>query len=91
MKIQEPEALDIAKQFVMGGYKESNLPIDYGEYKICLEKGGFGHTVLGPNENYWSATFLLKSTEWDTSAFDPEYIIVFLDAESGEPNRLPEM
>ena len=91
MKIKEPEALAIAKQFVMDGFKESNLPIDYGEYKISLEKGGYGHTVLGLNEHYCSVTFLLKSIERGKAAFDPEYIIVFVDSESGEPNWLPEM
>ena len=91
MKINESEALAIAKQFVMDEYKESKLSINYGEGGISFEKGGFGHTALGLNENYWSITFMFKSTEQDMAVFDSDYITVLVDAESGEPVWLPMM
>ncbi|GMT40078.1 MAG: hypothetical protein IEMM0001_0813 [bacterium] len=90
MKIKESEALAIAKQLIMDEYKESNFSINEKEYKIRLDKGGFGQTFFGL-ENYWSVTFILKSTELDVGIFDSEYIVIFVDAESGEPNWFPAM
>ncbi len=91
MKIKKSEALAIAKQFVMEEYKESKLSINYEGYKISLEKGGFGHTVLGLNESYWSVTFMLNSHGQYINVFAPDYIIILVDAQSGEPNWFPEM
>ncbi|GMR08584.1 MAG: hypothetical protein BMS9Abin26_1589 [Gammaproteobacteria bacterium] len=91
MTIKESEALAIAKQFVMDEYQESKLSINYEEYMISLETDGYGHTVLGLNESYWSVTFMLKSTEQDQILFDPDYIIVLVGAQSGEPNWFPVM
>lgn len=90
MKIKESEALAIAKQLVMDEYKESKFSIYDGECKIMLEKGGFGYEIFGL-ENYWTVTFLLESTEQGVAIFDSDYIVIFVDVESGEPNWLPEM
>ncbi len=90
MKIKESEALAIAKQQIVDEYKESKLPPVDGEYKISLERGGFGHTIFGL-ENYWSVTFVLKNTEQNMALFDSDYIVIFVDSESGEPNWLPAM
>ena len=91
MKIKETEALAIAKQFTMEEHKESKISIVDEEHKISFETDGFGRTVLGLNENYWSVTFMLKSSE--PNAFDSgfEYFIVLVGAESGEAHWLPMM
>jgi len=90
MKIKEPEALKIAKQFTLEEYKESKLSID-GEHKISFERDGFGHTVLGLKESYWEITFILKNTEQNTLDSGSEYFIVLVGAESGQPHWLPIM
>jgi hypothetical protein len=91
MKINESEALAIAKQFVLDEHEESEISVNAEEFKIILESGGFGHTVLGLNYDYWSITFMLKNNNNDMLVFDPDYYIVLVDAESGEPNWLPVM
>ncbi len=91
MKIKSSEALIIATQFTMEEYKGSDFSIVDGDYKISFEKDGFGHTVLDLNENYWSITFMLKSTERNTFDSGSEYFIVLVGAESGEPHWLPMM
>lgn len=91
MKIKESEALTIAKQFTLEEYKESKLSIVDGECEISFEKDGFGHTVLGLSEDYWSITFMLKSAEQNIFDSGSEYFIVLVGAESGEPHWLPMM
>ena len=91
MKIEELEALAIATRFVTKEYKESSFFIVDGEYKISFEKDGFGHTVLGLVESYWSVTFTMKSSAPNTFDSGSEYFIVLVGAESGEPHWLPVM
>ena len=91
--VKESEALAIAKQFAIEENRESKLSIVDGEYEVGFEKDGFGHTVLGLDENYWSITFMLESTESGIKLFDSdsEYFIVLVGAQSGEPHWLPMM
>ncbi len=90
MNINESEAFAIAKQLILDEYKGSKRSIVDEESKIILEKGGLGYELFGL-EKYWTATFMLESPEQGITMFDSEYIVIFVDVESGEPNWLPEM
>jgi len=90
MNINESEAIAIAKRLILDEYKESKVSIKDEECKIILEKGGLGYEIFGL-ENYWTVTFILKNSDQDAVMFDSDYIVIFVDVESGEPNWLPEM
>ena len=93
MKIEQSEAIAIAKKFSIEENGESNLTIADGKYEVSFEEDGYGHSVLGLNESYWSITFMLEKAENNTSIFDSdsEYFIVLVGASSGEPHWLPMM
>ncbi len=90
MNINESEAFAIAKQLILDEYKERKLTINDEKCKIILEKGGLGYDFFGL-EAYWTVTFILENTEQDLAMFDSEYVVIFVDADSGAPNWLPEM
>ncbi len=85
------EAFVIARRFTVEEYKKSKLTIVDGKEKISFEKNGFGHSVLGLTENYWSITFILKSSKQNVFNSGYESFIVLVGAESGDPHWLPAM
>ncbi len=91
MNIKEVEAFVIARRFTVQEYTGSKLSIVDGKEEITFEKHGFGHTVLGLTENYWSITFILKGNGQNVFYSGCENFTVLVGADSGEPHWLPVM
>ena len=63
---------------------------ELNEYEIKLEQDGIADTLFGLNEPYWSITFMLGKQDSALGSFDSGYLVVFVDAENGEPVWVPE-
>ena len=91
MSITKERAISIAKKFAESEYRNTEFPLRLGDAQARLERGGFGHNVLGLGLSYWSIVFDLVNLDSNVAVMDPDHLIVLVDAESEKPVWFPLM
>jgi hypothetical protein len=87
-QITESRALEIGRQLVLDEHDIGEDELN--DLEIRLEQGGMGHTLFDLNETYWLVTFNFGKGDTFLSPFEPDYLVVFVDAVTGDSVWIPE-
>lgn len=90
MKINESQALEIASRSAREESEQGHMSIDIDDYTIKLEDDDYAQSLFGLEGAYWSATFRVNKADNAGATFDPDYIAILVDAETGEAYWVPE-
>ena len=90
MKINESQALEIARRSAQEESEQGNMSIDMQDYTIKLEKDDYAESLFGLEGEYWSVTFKVNKADNAGATFDPDYIVILVDAGTGEAYWVPE-
>ena len=91
MKIDESQAIDIAKRYVQDELADGVTDIDFDNCNALLDEEGYGNMALGIDEDFWLVTFLMKTRPDNIGTYEPEYMTVMVGVDSGEAYWIPEM
>lgn len=85
--ISETEALEIATQYLHEEYQASGLSLAVTDRSVAFKDHDDEElAMVGLTGKFYSVTF---HCDIQPSTFDPDYIILLVDAETGEPLWYP--
>ncbi len=84
--INETEALEIATQYLYEQYQASDVSIRVRDRQIELTEDDPGLVMMGLLGTFYTVTFHCHS---QPHSFDPDYIILLVNAKTGEPLWYP--
>lgn len=87
MKIEEKEALELAKKFALEEYQDTEWPLNVDDTSIKLSHG----TWFGLSDPHWSVVISTKIDDPNVAVVDPDHVIVLVDTETGETKWFPVM
>lgn len=87
MKIEEKQALEIAKSFAKSEYEDTDWPLDLNDVSIKLSYGNWA----GMSDPHWSVIISTKSTDPNVAVVDPDHVIVLVDQNTGRTEWFPVM
>ncbi|WP_416397413.1 hypothetical protein [Allohahella sp. A8] len=87
MKIDEHQALELAKKFALDAYQDLDCPLNLQDINIKLSQG----TGRGLSNPHWTVTISTTIDNPAVAVRDPDHVIVLVDAETGDTQWLPIM
>ena len=91
MKIDEAQAVVIAKKYVQEELADDLTEMDFDNPHVHLDEEGYGNMALGMEEDFWLVSFMVKDKSGGMAGYEPESMTVMVGADSGEAYWIPEM